>query len=399
MKTRTGTLLTAAALSAVAMSALVTGCELIASVDRSIIEGSGGGSTGTGGTGGSLTTSTSSTGGGGGTSTSTGGVACVDPAKDCPAPPNECVTAICDANKLCAVSNVAADTVTTTQTAGDCKKVVCDGNGATKAIDDNADINDDTKECTVDTCAAGVPANTPKPVSTACGAPGGTTKCDAAGDCVGCIDITDCGTPPACKVNTCTAGKCGVADAAEASACDDGNKCTQSDSCQAGACVGSNPVVCTALDQCHDAGVCAQATGVCSPSLPKGDGSACDDNNACTQTDSCTAGICTGSSPIVCPAPDQCHDMGTCSPTTGLCDNPTKTNGTPCMDTSFCTQTDTCQAGVCTGSNPVVCVAADECHNVGTCQLATGLCSLPTKADGTPCGPGGTKMCMTGVCQ
>ncbi|MFS8071964.1 MAG: hypothetical protein ACMG6S_36810, partial [Byssovorax sp.] len=153
MKTRTGSLWTAAALAAVAMSSMVTGCELIASVDRSLIQGSGG--NGAGGTGGSMTTTTGT---GGGTSTSTGGVACADPVKDCPAPANECVTAICDANKLCAVSNVAADGPVTAQTAGDCKKLVCDGKGATKAIDDDADLPDDAKECTTDTCTAGVPA-------------------------------------------------------------------------------------------------------------------------------------------------------------------------------------------------------------------------------------------------
>ena len=31
----------------------------------------------------------------------------------------------------------------------------------------------------------------------------------------------------------------------------DGNVCTQTDTCQGGICVGSNPVVCTASDQCH----------------------------------------------------------------------------------------------------------------------------------------------------
>ncbi|MFI5041954.1 MAG: hypothetical protein ACHQNA_08935, partial [Acidimicrobiales bacterium] len=37
-------------------------------------------------------------------------------------------------------------------------------------------------------------------------------------------------------------------------ACSDANACTQTDTCQAGACVGTNPVICTALDQCHDVG-------------------------------------------------------------------------------------------------------------------------------------------------
>lgn len=388
MKTRTGSLLTAAALAAVAM---VTGCELIASVDRSLIQGSGG----SGGSGGSMTTTTGT---GGGTSTSTGGVACADPAKDCPAPANECVTAICDANKLCAVENVAEGGPVTAQTAGDCKKLVCDGKGATKAIDDDADLPDDAKECTTDTCAAGVPANAPKAVSTACGAVGGTTKCDAVGNCVGCIAIADCGTAPACKVNTCSAaGVCGTADAADATACSDGNGCTQTDSCLAGACVGSNPVVCTALDQCHNAGACAPATGVCSASLPKGDGAACDDASLCTQTDSCLAGVCTGSNPITCPAAGQCFDVAACVAATGMCPLTPKGNGTVCTDGNACTMADSCQAGACSGA-PVVCTALDDCHDVGTCG-AGGVCANPLKADGSPCGPNNMKMCMAGVCQ
>ncbi len=352
----------------------------------------------TGSTGGMVTTSTSGAGGSGGTtSTSTGGVTCVDPVKDCSVPANECVTAICDGAGKCGTSNVTADIATTTQTAGDCKKVVCDGNGATKSIDDNADINDDAKECTTDTCAAGVVVHTPVAMKTACGAPGASTKCDAAGECVGCVDASDCGAAPACKVATCNAGKCGTNNAADASACGDSNKCTQTDSCLAGACVGSNPIVCTATDQCHDPGTCAPATGYCSQSVPKGDGSACNDGSKCTKSDSCLAGVCTGSTPVMCPVPDQCHDVAACVAATGLCPVTPKADNTSCDDGDKCTTTDACQAGVCDGT-AVVCTALDECHNIGTCVAATGLCLNPNKADGTPCA-NGTKTCMAGVCQ
>lgn len=244
-----------------------------------------------------------------------------------------------------------------------------------------------------------MPANTPVAVNTACGTAGGKTKCDAAGNCVGCIDVNDCGTPPMCKVNTCTAGVCGVADAAEASACDDGNKCTQADACQAGACVGSNPVVCTALDQCHNAGACVPITGMCATSLPKGDGAGCNDGNLCTKTDICQAGVCVGRNPVSCPPPDQCHNAGTCNQATGICSNPSKADGTTCTDGNSCTQTDTCQGGTCMGANPVICTSQDECHDIGICKMASGLCLQPLKGDGSPCGPGGTKTCLAGVCQ
>src|SRR5256714_15256148 len=99
----------------------------------------------------------------------------------------------------------------------------------------------------------------------------------------------------------------------------------------------------------------------------KPDGAACNDGNACTRTDSCQAGVCTGTNPVVCAAADQCHDAGTCNPATGACSNPAKPDGATCNDSNACTPTDSCQAGACTGTNPVVCAAADQCHGAGTC--------------------------------
>src|SRR6185295_13477246 len=105
----------------------------------------------------------------------------------------------------------------------------------------------------------------------------------------------------------------------------------------------------------------------------KADGTACNDGNACTQTDTCQAGTCTGMNPVVCAAADQCHDAGTCDPSTGMCSSSVKADGTACDDGNACTRTDTCQAGACSGMNPVVCAAADQCHDAGTCDPSTGM--------------------------
>src|SRR5207247_381434 len=142
------------------------------------------------------------------------------------------------------------------------------------------------------------------------------------------------------------------------------NACTQTDSCESGICAGSNPVICTASDQCHVAGTCDTATGVCS-NPPAANGSACNDGNACTQTDSCESGICTGSNPVICTASDQCHVAGTCDTATGVCSNPPAATGSACNDVNACTQTDSCESGICTGSNPVICTASDQCHVAG----------------------------------
>jgi len=115
-------------------------------------------------------------------------------------------------------------------------------------------------------------------------------------------------------------------------------------------CAGTNPVVCTALDPCHDVGTCNPETGECSNPV-KADGSSCSDGDACTQTDSCQAGACTGSNSVVCTASDPCHDAGVCNPGNGVCSNPAKADGSACSDGSACTQTDTCVAGTCTGGN------------------------------------------------
>ncbi len=82
---------------------------------------------------------------------------------------------------------------------------------------------------------------------------------------------------------------------------------------------------------------------------PMLDGSVCDDGNACTRRDACEAGVCVGDDPVVCSAVDQCHGAGVCDPGTGLCSNPALSDGTPCDDGDAGTQADGCIAGVCRG--------------------------------------------------
>ena len=133
------------------------------------------------------------------------------------------------------------------------------------------------------------------------------------------------------------------------SPCDDGDACSQSDTCQAGACVGAYPVVCNAVDQCHRAGSCDPSTGLCSNPVA-GKGTICSDGNACTKLDFCQAGVCVGGSPVVCALADQCRAEEACDPSNGQClPGSTAPNGTPCDDGVACTGGDKCQAGVCAG--------------------------------------------------
>jgi hypothetical protein len=128
-------------------------------------------------------------------------------------------------------------------------------------------------------------------------------------------------------------------------------------------------------------------TGACS-NPNANDGTSCNDGNLCTQTDTCQGGVCTGGNPINCPAPDQCHDPGTCNPATGTCSNPPAADGTACNDGNLCTQTDTCQSGACVGGNPITCLASDQCHVAGACDPSSGTCSNPPAAAGTACNDG-----------
>jgi len=84
---------------------------------------------------------------------------------------------------------------------------------------------------------------------------------------------------------------------ADGTTCNDSNLCTQTDTCQAGTCMGGNPKTCTASDQCHTPGVCNPANGVCGTSPAKPDGATCDDGAACTQSETCATGACEDTSP------------------------------------------------------------------------------------------------------
>lgn len=256
---------------------------------------------------------------------------------------------------------------------------------ATGKCTTNAECNDGNP-CTTDTCnAVGACVNTNNTI--ACDDGNACTMGDtcSAGSCSGtpvtCSPLDQCHTAGTCNPAT---GTCSNPNQMDGTTCNDGNACTQADACQAGVCAGTNAVTCTALDGCHDVGVCNPATGQCS-NPNKMDGSACSDSNACTQTDTCVAGVCSGMMPVVCATPDQCHDAGVCDTTSGMCSNPAKADGSACDDNNKCTTSDQCTAGVCTPGTPKTCAPSDQCHDAGACDPATGNCSNPNKMNGAAC--------------
>ena len=82
------------------------------------------------------------------------------------------------------------------------------------------------------------------------------------------------------------------------------------------------------------------------------EGGGCNDANACTPTDTCQSGICTDANPVVCTPSDPCHVAGVCNTGTGACSNPNAPDGTGCNDPDPCVSGETCTAGVCGGGVP-----------------------------------------------
>jgi hypothetical protein len=306
-----------------------------------------------------------------------------------------CHTATCAAN-VCAqtaVRNGTACSDGNACTTGDvCTSGVC---GGAPVVCTNGDACNDPGSCQARTGTCSPPV--PKHNGTACSDGNACTSGDRCtnGVCGGapvvCANGDACNDPGSCQPAT---GTCSPpVPKNNGTACSDGNACTAGDVCTSGVCKGA-PVVCANGDACNDPGSCQSATGRCSPPVPKRNGTTCDDGNACTQIDACESGKCKGSQPVVCAAPATCHAAGSCDPISGACTNPIAGNGTSCDPDDKCIQNGACREGACTGT-PVVCTARDECHVVGTCAPASGVCSNPSKADGTPCSLG---TCQRGTC-
>ncbi len=209
-----------------------------------------------------------------------------------------------------------------------------------------------------------------------------------AGSTVTCTALDQCHAVGVCNVTT---GICSNPNKGDGTTCNDSSFCTSGETCRSGVCAAATTVTCTALDQCHNIGICNATTGICT-NPNKSDGSACNDQRSCTSGETCKAGVCTP--PTIscacaadsdCPSPDPCHLAGICDRPTGSCNYPNKPNGTACNDNSLCTSGETCRAGVCAAATTVVCTSLDQCHDVGICNPATGICSNPPKAEGAAC--------------
>lgn len=116
-----------------------------------------------------------------------------------------------------------------------------------------------------------------------------------------------------------------------------GAPCAAADDCESGFC--ADGVCC---DTACDAGPCeacsikagALSNGTCGPRA-----GACDDGNPCTRDEVCKDGVCKGA-PIACAPIDDCHEAGSCEPSTGQCSQPPRVDGSACSE-------GVCEAGRC----------------------------------------------------
>src|SRR4029079_13395241 len=136
-------------------------------------------------------------------------------ASTCPGTDAECHTRSC-VSGACGVANMAMGTLVAAQTARDCKKNVCNGQGGVTTVSDDLDLPVDSNACTFDVCTAGTPSNPTVPAGNSCGT---NTICDGQGACVTCLTASSCpGTDTECHHRTCTNGTCGIANTAAGTA-------------------------------------------------------------------------------------------------------------------------------------------------------------------------------------
>lgn len=293
---------------------------------------------------------------------------------------------------------------------------------------------DDGDPCTADKCSSGVCA-TDKLSDTTCPTGvcvNGVCRCGRPGE-------PCCSQSPSCEGGlACKDGRCGTCGSAGAACCP-GNQCAAGNSCNTGVltcekCGGTDQLCCSgakcgtgfncgASGHCNACGgpgqSCCASGSACQSNLTCGSGNTCqcggigqaccdgrtcnDDGDRCNGVEVCQ-GTCQHQGAVTCAATNQCHDAGQCQPATGMCTNPRKTNGATCDDGNSCTQSDSCQDGVCQPGVSKTCASGQRCVG-GSCICDAISCSaccvgnqcqLPKCTAGDKrCGPsGGTQDCI-----
>src|SRR5581483_6392559 len=212
------------------------------------------------------------------------------------------------------------------------------------------------------TCTGGSAAD-----GTGCTSGSDHCKVCSSGTCTGTKVCDQLATPGnACRIMTCTTstGACDVHNLGRGTLCNDGNPCTQNESCSSGNCAGSGIVNVTS-------------------------GTACDDKNDCTTGETCNgAGTCNGGTNVA--SGTACDDFNDCI------------DNTTCDGSGHCTGGTLNATGTaCNPTEPGASILGNSCQNQSTCQnsgYGYSYCVTGTrKNDGADCTNGDP--CNTGFCS
>ncbi|MBW1809918.1 MAG: lamin tail domain-containing protein, partial [Deltaproteobacteria bacterium] len=127
--------------------------------------------------------------------------------------------------------------------------------------------------------------------------------------------------------------------------CDNGDACDGIETCVAGQCQNGTPVVCNDDNPCTDDS-CLPASGLCD--FVNDDTNICNDGLYCTASDYCSAGTCSGDARDCSYLDDDCND-GTCDEGNAECVAQPANEGGACDDVDDCTTGDHCETGSCLG--------------------------------------------------
>jgi plastocyanin len=280
------------------------------------------------------------------------------------------------------------------QTAGDCRQIVCDGEGDTRRAADADDAEDDDNPCTVDACDGTTSTHEPEPEGTACDVDDGVV-CDGQGECVECVDEGDCDGDDVCQsgmcvLETCTNEEqdgdetdedCGGPDCAP---CGPNEACVDDDDCAGDDCSG---LVC--VPNCQDG---VQNNDEAAVDCGEGCSGGCASGTPCDEAVDCSSAFCD-------PDTNQCASTGDCFDDTHNGDETDEdcggTDCDPCGPNLMCEVDDDCAGDDCGSSDTCVPNCADGAQNNTEVDVDCGPgCS--TCSNGRDCTLG--THCTSGIC-
>ena len=222
-------------------------------------------------------------------------------------------------------------------------------------------------------------------------------------DGASCSDLSSCTRDDACVGGICVGAPVGEPRCAcdDDDACgwlDDGDLCNGRMRCRDHVCVFdfASPVVCPAAAAACKVAACDPADGQCHD-VNVANGTTCDDANRCTREDHCDAGLCIGAA-LDCTDLDSECAVGACDPVLG-CQRAPRDPAPSVCETGVACQLGTCEGTACVdhgqGCDDGDACTADSCDRIGAKCVSVGP-TKPTCAASGACAGGVPVACVDG---